>query len=123
MSTQQKDKPQKEETTNKNIFEDVIEQYITQLNSLVDSVPIVLNILSSNAIMQIGKLDKFFNERGLKDLNEETTLQIPFELYANFDRLNTNTKKAIETMRLYPCNIVVSFVSLYDAWNSILQHL
>ncbi|MBE6269129.1 MAG: hypothetical protein E7092_09130 [Bacteroidales bacterium] len=116
MSTQQEDKSQKEETTNKNIFEDVIEQYITQLNSLVDSVPIVLNVLSSNAIMQIGKLDKFFNEQGLKDLNEETTLQIPFELYANFDRLNTNTKKAIETMRLYPCNIVVSFVSLYDAF-------
>ena len=54
MSTQQENKPQKEETTNKNIFEDVIEQYITQLNSLVDSVPIVLNVLSSNAIMQIG---------------------------------------------------------------------
>lgn len=115
MNTEQNTKTT-ESDLNAVVFKEVIDRYITQLNSLVDSAPIVLNVLSSNTIMQVGKIDNFLREQGLDNLDEESTLQISFELYTNFDRLNTNTKKAIETMRLYPCNLVVSFVSLYDAF-------
>ena len=41
------------------IFEDAIDGYIRQINSLIDTMPIVLNILASNTIMHIDKVNEF----------------------------------------------------------------
>lgn len=98
------------------IFQKSIESYITQINSLIDTMPIVMNILASNAVMHIEKLKVFCNDNNLDKLKDDETAQITFELYRCYEQLNLNTDKAIEAVVLYPCNLVVSLVSLYDAY-------
>lgn len=111
MSTNQETKSDKV-----SIFEDAIDGYIKQINSLIGTMPIVLNILASNTIMHIDKVNEFCKKHKIDKLKVGESSTFPLEFYGCFERLNSNADKAIEAMKLYPCNIVVSLVSIYDAF-------
>ena len=107
-----------EETTQDktSIFEETIEGYIKQINSLIGTMPIVLNILASNTIMHIDKVNEFVKKHKIDKMEVGESSTFPLELYGCCERLSSNADKAIEAMQLYPCNIVVSLVSIYDAF-------
>jgi hypothetical protein len=98
------------------VFQKSIDSYIKQINSLIDTMPIIINVLASNAVMHIEKLKTFCEDNNLDKLKDDETTRITFELYRCYEQLNLNTDKAIEAVILYPCNLVVSLVSLYDAY-------
>lgn len=98
------------------VFQKSIDSYIKQINSLIDTMPIIINVLASNAVMHIEKLKTFCKDNNLDKLKDDETTRITFELYRCYEQLNLNTDKAIEAVILYPCNLVVSLVSLYDAY-------
>ena len=116
MSTEQIDATVNEETQELSVFEKNIDGYITQINSLMDTMPIILNILASNTIMHIDKFRDFIKQQGLDTPKKGEASQFPIELYGRYERLNSNAEKAIKAFELYPCNMVVSFVSMYDAF-------
>ena len=96
------------------IFEKSLGWYIQQMNAIIDSMPIVFRVLTTKVIMNADKLKSFLKEQGIDNHNE--SLQFPMELYGRYNRLNENMGKAFEATMLYPCNIVVSLISVYDAF-------
>lgn len=116
MSTEQETTKVQDTAEDKYIFAKAIDWYIIQINSLMDTIPIVLNILSSNTIMRVEKINEFSEQHGLDKLKVGESANLSIESYKCYERLNSNMDKAIEAMRLYPCNMVVSFVSMYDAF-------
>lgn len=104
----------KETKNETSIFKIAINEYITQINSLVDTMPIVLKILVSNTKIHFEKLDEFIKQKSTKI--DEDSYSLPIELHSHHELLISNVEKSAEAIRLWPCNMVVSFVSIYDAF-------
>lgn len=98
----------------KSIFEESLDWYIQQTNAIIDSMPIVFRVLTTKVIMSADKLKTFLKKQGIDSHSESS--QFPMELYGHYNRLNENMSNAYEATMLYPCNIVVSLVSVYDAF-------
>lgn len=116
MSNNQETTILQEQEQSVNVFEAAIRKYISKLNSQIDTMPLVLRVLSTNAIMKTEKLKDFFDEYGISNLEVNEPVKIPIQQYGRLRHLSSQVDTAMEATMLYPCNMVVSLVSMYDAF-------
>ncbi len=116
MSTNQETAIQQELAHENNVFEEAIKKYISKLNSQIDTMPLVLRLLATNTVMRTEKLKDYFDGQGIVSSDTTESIQIPIEHYGCVKRLSAKVDTAIEATMLYPCNTVVSMVSMYDAF-------
>lgn len=99
-------------------FQKVIKNYIELITAQIDASPLLLKLLVSQTIANVKAVQKFIREHEIKEEKDgdSTTLTIPYALNSRFSQLNSCTHTSILATNLIPCNIVVSLVSLYDAY-------
>lgn len=99
-------------------FQKVINNYIELITAQIDTLPLLLNLLVSKTITNVKAVQKFIKEHDIKEVKDgdSTTFAIPYELNSKFSKLNSCTHTSFLAANLISCNIVVSLVSLYDAY-------
>lgn len=110
------------ETKEKHVFEKAINKYIDLLNSQMETFPIIMNTLVARLQASTKKMKKFMDTNNIKQTEEgdNITISVPVELNKEFVKHNTAISQAISAIQLIPQNIVVAFVSIYDAYLSDL---
>lgn len=99
-------------------YNKVIHSYISRLNSQIQSVPTLYNILSAQLVASVKKVKDFISEHGSEEKNEEgkDIVRMPIEYLRAFDRLNANMNNSYQALENVGRNAVVAMVSMYDAF-------
>ncbi|PVY39886.1 hypothetical protein [Pontibacter virosus] len=114
---------QKEDTTVniKPSFGNEIDIYIKHLDSLVEIVPLIMELVSIKLVQESRHIDQFlkeqkFNEEENSVEGEETNILIPEEELNKFISLTEKLEASEIAYKFLPINFIVSFISQYDAY-------
>ena len=99
-------------------METIIHQYISQLTSLMDTYPLVMHLLTSNVITSVNDVNDFIKTNGIEILEDDdkTSIKMSHSIAREFKHKTERVHKSTQSLFLFPVNIVVSMVSLYDAY-------
>ena len=100
----------------------VIRQYISRLNSQIQSVPTLFNILSAQTVVNAQKVKDFVSKHGSEEKDEKgrDIIKMPIEFSRAFERLISNMNNSFQALDNVGRNAVVAMVSMYDAYLSSL---
>lgn len=100
----------------------VIRQYISRLNSQIQSVPTLFNILSAQTVTNVQKVRDFVSKHGSEEKDEKgrDIIKMPIEYSRAFEGLVANMNNSFQALDNVGRNAVVSMVSMYDAYISSL---
>ena len=100
----------------------VIRQYISRLNSQIQSVPTLFNILSAQTVVNAQKVKEFVSKNGCEEKDEKgrDIIKMPIEFSRAFERLISNLNNSFQALDNVGRNAVVAMVSMYDAYLSSL---
>ena len=99
------------------MFEQAIDKYIGLLNSQMEAYPIIMNTLIARLKACSERMRKFMDTNNIEQIEENDiiTFSIPLELAKQFDKYNKDIEQSFLAIHLIPQNVVVAFVSIYDA--------
>ena len=108
----------KKDTKKGHVFEQAINKYISLLNAQKESFPIIISTLTANLVAKTDKLKDYIDKNNLKQEadKENVTISIPFQLSRNFFRYNKDVDQSLKAINLISNNVIVAFVSIYDAF-------
>ncbi len=100
------------------VFAKAIDKYIYLLNSQLDACPVILNTLAFKLKACTERMNEFMVSNDIKQVKNDDSVMItvPFELNKEFIRYNREIDQSLLALQLVPKNIVVAFVSIYDAF-------
>lgn len=105
-----------EEVEDYELFESAIDNFIIEIDSLAESLPLTIGLVEMKYRSTSKKLDKFFDQNSEKDEKGERMFKIPIDEFNKFNRLNTDVKSAEAAYNILPRTFIVSLVSQYDAY-------
>lgn len=107
-------KVDKEQTS----FGDEISQFIRHIESLRETTPLVMELVSGKLIREAKAIDNFIKENKIeeKDEKDERKILIPSEKIKEFIKLNDKVNASLIAQNYLPSNFIVAFVSQYDAY-------
>lgn len=115
-----KDKTKKEEEESQEIpsFEQEINRYIKHLDSLRDTVPLIMELVSGKTIKEAKGIDSFISTNKIEEKQEDgkSRVLIPTDKIDEFFKLNDKLGASIIAQHFLPINFIVAFVSQYDAY-------
>lgn len=97
-------------------FGEEIQSFIDHIDSLVNTLPLVVGNIESRLIDNSKKMDKFLGKRSKKDKEEGKYYEVKVDEMNEFEELLKNIKSAEIAYKLLPKNFIVSLVSQYDAY-------
>lgn len=99
-------------------YAEVINSFIGRLNSQMESVPTLNNILSAQVVENANRLKDFISKHGSEEKDEEgrDMVRMPLDYARAFERLNNNMETSIQALENVGRNAVVAMVSMYDAF-------
>lgn len=99
-------------------YEEVILNYISKLNSQIQTVPTLFNILSAQTVASVQKVRSFVSKHGSeeKDDDGKDIIKMPLDYSRAFDRLVANMNNSFQALENVGRNAVVAMVSMYDAY-------
>lgn len=110
------------DTQNKDIhvFAKAINKYINLLNSQMETFPLIMNTLVFRLKACYERVNDFITKNNIeKTKNDDNiTIKIPFKLNKEFTKYMKEINQSLSAIQLIPKNIVVAFVSIYDAFLS-----
>ena len=110
----------KEEQSQVHVFKKAIEKYINLMNAQMKASPMIMNTLTARLKANSDRMTKFMNLNHIQqDRDEEqnqVVISVPLSLAKNFEKYNTEIKQSVSALQLTPQNLVVAFVSIYDAF-------
>ena len=110
----------KEEQSQVHVFKKAIEKYINLMNAQMEAFPMIMNTLTARLKANSDRMTKFMNLNHIQqDRDEEqnqVVISVPLSLAKNFEKYNTEIKQSVSALQLTPQNLVVAFVSIYDAF-------
>lgn len=100
------------------IFGKAINKFIELLNSQIDSFPVIMNTLVAKLNVCSNRLDKYMKTNKIRQIQNDgkINISIPINEVKQFIEYQTEIGKAVSAIQLIPQNIVVAFVSIYDAF-------
>lgn len=98
------------------LFEYAIDRFTLEIDSLAESLPLVMGLVEFKFKNHSKKLDKFIDAHEDKDENGEKLYRIPLDKFNEFNRLDKDLKTSKSAYSILPRNFVVSLVSQYDAY-------
>lgn len=104
----------KEEIKQYELFEFAIDNFILEIDSLAESLPLVMSMVELKLKTNSKKLDKFIDEH--KDDSDEDTFKIPLEKFNEFNNIHKEIKSSKTAYLILPRNFIVSLISQYDAY-------
>lgn len=111
-----KEENQETELKDYQLFEYAIERFTLEIDSLAESLPLVMGLVEFKLKNHTKKLDKFIDEHEDKDENGEKLYRIPLDKFNEFNKLDKDAKTSRAAYNILPRNFVVSLVSQYDAY-------
>lgn len=108
-----------QQNPNEALLREVMEQYVSQLNSQRESFPIIMNSLAMKVKVCASKIDKFIKDNNVQiDESDDTMdkMMIPIQHYHKVRLLQCDLDNSLTALKLIPKNIVVALVSIYDAY-------
>lgn len=113
-----------------NKINEILTNYINKLNSLENSLPIVMQSMGTELESESKKLEKLFKEKALKmdkkedDESNDEKYAVPIAYAKEFDRKKMKIDQMSIAFDLLPKNFLVSFVSQYDSFlGSLIKEL
>lgn len=102
------------------IFAKAINKYINLLNSQMEAFPIIMNTLVFRLKACTERMNHFMDENGIKQVKNDNnvTITVPYNINKEFIRYNKEINQSLAAIQLIPKNVVVAFVSIYDAFLS-----
>jgi hypothetical protein len=99
-------------------FGDVVENYINNISSLNNSLPLIMAILQTSHFQSIKKFKGLLDEYGIKkeEDDEKTSYWIPSDNRKEISNIESEMKSAGISLDIIPKNFVVSLVSQFDAF-------
>lgn len=99
-------------------METIIHHYISQLTSLIDTYPLVMHLLTSNVITNVNDVNEFIKVNGIeiREDDDKTSVKMSHSVAREFKHKTEIVQKSTQSIFLFPVNVVVSMVSLYDAY-------
>lgn len=100
------------------VFGQAIEKYIGLLNSQMEAYPIIMNTLVARLKACAERMKKFTDTNKIRQTENgnEITFYIPMGVAKQFVKYNKDIEQSYLAIRLIPQNVVVAFVSIYDAF-------
>jgi hypothetical protein len=111
-----KEENQETELKDYQLFEYAIERFTLEIDSLAESLPLVMGLVEFKLKNHNKKLDKFIDQHKDKDENGEKLYRIPLDKFNEFNKLDKDAKTSRAAYNILPRNFVVSLVSQYDAY-------
>lgn len=99
-------------------YVETVREYIGRLNSQIQSVPTLFNILSAQTIANVKQVRDFITKHGSEEKDEEgrDIVKMPLEYSRAFERLVNNMNNSFQALDNVGRNAVVAMVSMYDAY-------
>lgn len=94
------------------LFEYAIDNFIIEIDSLAESLPLVMGMVELKLKSHSKNLDEFIDEHK----GEEETFKIPLDKFNEFNNIHKELKSSKAAYSILPRNFVVSLVSQYDAY-------
>jgi hypothetical protein len=98
------------------LFESVIDTFILEIDSLAESLPLIMGLIEIKYKSNAKKFDKFFEDNSSADKDGEKNFKIPIDQFNKFNRLSTELESSKAAYNILPRTFVVSLVSQYDAY-------
>lgn len=109
-----------EEIKDYELFEYAIDKFILEIDSLAESLPLVMSMIGLKLKSNGKKLDEFIDDHRDSNVDGEDSFKIPLEKFNEFNRINKEVKSSMAANSILPRNFIVSLVSQYDAYLSEL---
>lgn len=102
----------------RHIFGKAIEKYIELLDAQMEAFPIIMQTLVAKQQACHKRMNKFMGINNIKKIEEDNNviLSIPVNVHKQFIKYSAELTQSISAMQLIPQNVVVAFVSIYDAY-------
>jgi hypothetical protein len=99
-------------------FEKEINRYIMHLDSLRDTIPLILELVSGRVIKEGKAVDSFINLNKLQETTEngKERVLIPTDKITEFIKLSERLGASVIARQFLPINFIVALVSQYDAY-------
>jgi hypothetical protein len=97
-------------------FEIEIDEFINQIESLIDTIPIVMSMVETRVDINIKKYEKFKEEGKLEETDKDEIFKIKLEDFSEYKKLNKSIRASRTAFHIIPRNFIVSLVSMYDAY-------
>lgn len=98
------------------LFEYAIDRFTLEIDSLAESLPLVMGLVEYKLKNHTKKLDKFIDAHEDKDENGEKLYKIPLDKFNEFNKLDKDLKTSRAAHSILPRNFIVSLISQYDAY-------
>ena len=106
-----------EEVKDFELFEYAIDKFILEIDSLAESLPLVMGLVEFKFKNHSKKLDEFIDKHKKEDEeNGEVKFRIPLEKFNEFNTITKEVKTSKTAHSILPRNFIVSLVSQYDAY-------
>jgi hypothetical protein len=93
-----------------------IDEFINQVESLIDTIPIVMTMVEARVDINIKKYKDFKKEGKVQDTERENVVKIKLEHFSEYKKLNKTIQASKTASHIIPRNFIVSLVSMYDAF-------
>lgn len=98
------------------LFESAIDNFILEIESLAESLPLIVSLLAMRLRGTGSKINKFVSTNTEADESGKPVFKIPVDQFNFFNRLTTDRNIAEAAMTILPRHFIVSLVSQYDAY-------
>ena len=105
-----------EELEDFELFESAIDTYILDIESLAETLPLVLGLTALRLRSSSNKLDKFIETNTVQNETGEKQFKIPIDQFNQFNQLDKAQNIASAAMNILPRTFIVALVSQYDAF-------
>ena len=105
-----------EELEDFELFESAIDNYILDIESLAETLPLVLGLTALRLKSSSNKLDKFIETNTVQNETGEKQFKIPIDQFNQFNQLDKAQNIASAAMNILPRTFIVALVSQYDAF-------
>lgn len=105
-----------EELEDFELFESAIDTYILDIESLAETLPLVLGLTALRLKSSSNKLDKFIESNTVQNETGEKQFKIPIDQFNQFNQLDKAQNIASAAMNILPRTFIVALVSQYDAF-------
>jgi len=98
------------------LLETAIDSYILEIESLAETLPLVISLIAMKQRDETNKMKKFIKSNTKENDTGEKQFKIPINQFNQFNRLDTDCNIASAAMNILPRTFVVALVSQYDAY-------
>lgn len=101
------------------IFAKAIHNYISLLNSQIESFPLIMSTLSAKLDASMKQMEDFVKINNIEERENgdgSATLSLPLGLIKQYMEYVAEIEQSVRALQFIPKNIVVAFVSSYDAF-------